>query len=179
MACPKGFSCSDVGQGMPVVCPPGYVCVGGTMPSTACSAGTYCPLGSSVALICSAGTFNAAVAASVCQTCIPGAFCPPGSLIPTPCPIGYYSNSIGANASTSCVACTLPGKYCPVSSTNAMVDCPAGAFCASPAFLSTCPVSTCVSGVQMHAGFSSECILGSWHTRLMHTGSMVVRCDFS
>lgn len=107
--CPAGSVSSTA-----LLCPSGYLCVGGARDKTICGPGTY-SLGETLCALCPAGTYASQRGISECDLCAEG----------------KYSLEVGATSDSTCMPCTvIPGYYCPSGSqSRSGGPCPIGFLC--------------------------------------------------
>ena len=121
------------------LCPPGYVCEGGTWNPQVCPAGGFCPEGSPAMSPCEEGSYSNSsglTRASDCDACPPGSACRGGDVEPTACPAGRFSPRARMN---HCIRCEA-GKFQPVDGKTSCDECLAGSFCEEGAPVgSLCP----------------------------------------
>jgi hypothetical protein len=108
-----------------VPCPLGHRCVGSA--AEACGAGTYADrMASTSCTSCAAGKFSVATGAASEATCVS---CPRGSFSSIAgatsceaCPAGTVGTMVGSSSVSQCsvTACSEPGAFCPVASSQAL-----------------------------------------------------------
>lgn len=131
---------SEVLDGGPCQCDPGFFMVGSGGVCALCPIGSYCVGGGVAAVECplnSGSTVHGAVSVALCKCipgyvsftpggrcyqCLPGGYCPGYGETMLPCPKGTFQTGYGMLDSVGCTLCG-PGTYSLVSASTAPSDC--------------------------------------------------------